>query len=233
MDEMIFGVCPEQTLFDLSTIPDFVSVGFASTTLRDYSTLSVAEKEVLGPRASDVRRRHFAAGRHAARIAMSRIGIEDGEVLRGERGEPLWPDGIVGSITHAEDTAIAMVARRSDARAIGIDLERMRSVEEIESLVAFDDELIWLERSQGLRDRVLLELFATKESVYKALYPLVGDYFGFEAVRVGPTGLEGELQVTVVSQYLRRAGVPTSMQSTVRWSGSKVLASVVLPISGP
>ncbi len=37
--------------------------------------------------------------------------------------EPLWPAGVVGSISHSGELAGAVVARASDAWSVGLDIE--------------------------------------------------------------------------------------------------------------
>src|SRR5688500_4932672 len=71
---------------------------------------------------------HFDAGRRCASEAMARLAptLADVVVPRGEHGQPLWPPGIVGSISHTGDVVWAAVARRRHAAGLGIDVERIR-----------------------------------------------------------------------------------------------------------
>src|SRR5580658_10181440 len=55
------------------------------------------QEEALVAGAAGSRRREFATGRHCARTALAALGVAQAPVLRGERGEPRWPPGIVGS----------------------------------------------------------------------------------------------------------------------------------------
>src|SRR4051794_32188529 len=81
------------------------------------------EEEAFIAGAGERRRRDFAAGRHAAREALIRLGIDGGSLLRGAGGEPLWPPGIAGSISHSADYAVAAAARKSDFDYVGVDIE--------------------------------------------------------------------------------------------------------------
>ena len=58
------------------------------------------EERILSPRACPTKRNEFALGRAAVRHALLELGEDYVPVLRGGYGEPLWPDGILGSITH-------------------------------------------------------------------------------------------------------------------------------------
>jgi 4'-phosphopantetheinyl transferase EntD len=74
--------------------------------------------------AGERRRREFAAGRECARRALRRLGVEACALPVGGDGAPVWPPGIVGSITHKGSYRAAAVARVDDVlRGIGIDAE--------------------------------------------------------------------------------------------------------------
>lgn len=68
-------------------------------------------EEALVARAVDKRRREFATGRDCARRALSQLGWDEVPILAGPKREPLWPAGIVGSITHCPGYCAAIVAR--------------------------------------------------------------------------------------------------------------------------
>ncbi|MFI5491563.1 4'-phosphopantetheinyl transferase [Actinoplanes sp. NPDC051859] len=126
------------------------------------------------------RRNEFAAARHCARIALAELGVPAGPILRGERGAPIWPAGIVGSLTHCAGYRAAAVARDTDVAGIGIDAEvhgpLPSGVLDLVSLPPERDHLadlppeIWWERL----------LFSAKESVYKVWFPRTGEWLGFE-----------------------------------------------------
>lgn len=79
------------------------------------------------PRVTGLARQHagpfgcrceFVTGRACARRALARLGVEPVPVPSGDRGEPFWPDGIVGSITHCDEYRACAAARRRMAAAI-------------------------------------------------------------------------------------------------------------------
>jgi 4'-phosphopantetheinyl transferase EntD len=135
--------------------------------------LHPAEMNLLGARASPKRRLEFSAGRAAARVALERLTRNPQPVLRGPKGEPLWPEGMTGSIAHCGPCAVALVARRLVARAIGIDLERSGAVQEknIADVICCPSELHWAGQDAGCCERLTM-LFSAKESVFKAFYPM-------------------------------------------------------------
>lgn len=105
--------------------------------------------------------------------------MADQPVAARERA-PVWPPGVVGSITHSRTIALAIVGRKDGVRGIGVDLERERRVDErIAARV-----LVRRERENLVEQDWPTMLFAAKEAVYKAVNPLVGEYLEFTDVEV-------------------------------------------------
>ncbi|MFG3205761.1 4'-phosphopantetheinyl transferase [Streptomyces sp. NPDC048192] len=135
----------------------------------------------LVERAVAKRRREFAAVRGCARRAMEKLGVPAQSVLRGERGAPRWPAGLIGSMTHCEDYCAAALARAGDLASLGIDAERHEPLPEDAGHVVLPSEA---ERIARLRERHPDPhweriLFSAKESVYKAWFPLTGAWLDF------------------------------------------------------
>jgi 4'-phosphopantetheinyl transferase EntD len=84
------------------------------------------ERHVAG--AAPKRRRDFTLGRACAHAALAEIGRDDGPVLRADDGAPCWPAGLVGSITHTQGYAAALVAQAADFTGLGVDAERLGGV---------------------------------------------------------------------------------------------------------
>jgi 4'-phosphopantetheinyl transferase EntD len=138
------------------------------------------EEELLVARAVPKRRAEFTTVRACARRALAELGLPPVPLLSGPRREPLWPDGVVGSLTHCDGYRAAAVARRTELAALGIDAEPHAALPGgVLPRVALPGELAALRRlPPGTHwDRVL---FSAKESVYKAWYPLTGRWLGFE-----------------------------------------------------
>jgi 4'-phosphopantetheinyl transferase EntD len=145
-------------------------------------TLFAAEESAVG-RAVDKRRREFATARGCAHRALGQLGEAPGPVPVGERGEPLWPAGVAGSITHCRGYRAAVVAHAAELATIGIDAEPHEALPKgllgdvagaaerrlLGELAAAIPEVHW--------DRLL---FSAKEAVYKAWFPLAERWLGFE-----------------------------------------------------
>ncbi len=134
-------------------------------------------------RAVEKRRREFITGRACARRALQQLGIAPTPIPSGAHGEPLWPPGITGSITHCPGYRACVVARVADVASVGIDAEVNAPLPEgVLEEVAFGPERALTGIHRGLHlDRLL---FSAKEAIYKAWFPLAGRWLGFEDVEL-------------------------------------------------
>jgi len=142
-----------------------------------------AEELALVGNVADKRRTEFIAGRLAAKQALAELGVNDFPLLKGGKGEPLWPTGVVGSISHTQDICIASVSNADDLLGLGVDIEVQRVLKaDIQRVICREEELSlhWHADTQLAK----LILFSAKESVYKALYPTQQRFIGFKEVRV-------------------------------------------------
>jgi enterobactin synthetase component D len=134
-----------------------------------------------------VRKRQFEflAGRSCAREALRRCAPElvRTPIGSGRHREPLWPPGIVGSVTHCLGYASVALARRNDAVALGLDAECWLQEDDLAataSQIASNDEL-----KRSARDfcaslpRALTLIFSAKETLFKCLFHEVRRYWGF------------------------------------------------------
>ena len=107
---------------------------------------------------------------------------------RGRGPRPQWPHGIVGSITHGAGWAGVVVARQREWRGLGLDIERMLVCERADRLAGEILTPSELEAFASLGDHDRAELvtrtFSLKESLFKALYPLVKQRFYFQDAEV-------------------------------------------------
>jgi 4'-phosphopantetheinyl transferase EntD len=152
----------------------------------DSVTLFPAEEAALA-NAVPRRRRAFATGRACARRALSELGVAASAISRGERGEPCWPEGIVGSITHCEGYRAAAVAWAREWRCMGIDAEPHGPLPRgVLARIALAREQRWLGSLAAEHPAVCWDrlLFSAKEAVYKAVYPLTGERLQFKDVPI-------------------------------------------------
>lgn len=135
--------------------------------------LHATERAVVAT-AAPARRREFLAGRGCAHAALRAIGREQGlPVGRGAMREPLWPAGVVGSISHAGGLAGAVVARTADAWGLGLDIERLDPPldDALERIVLGPRELSRPACDHPLGPYRSKIAFSIKECVHKCLFP--------------------------------------------------------------
>ncbi|MFB8348581.1 4'-phosphopantetheinyl transferase family protein [Streptomyces niveus] len=191
------------------------------------------EEALLVKSAVAQRRGEFTTARHCARQALTRLGAPAGAILTGERGAPMWPEEVVGSITHCVGYRAAVVARPAHVASIGVDAEPALPLPEgVLEAVALPDEQIAVKELLVTAPGVAWDrlLFSAKESVYKAWFPLTRRFLEFEEARLvfDPAG------GTFTAQLLAgpaRAGSRTLHTFDGRWLSDDgiVLTSVTVP----
>jgi len=129
------------------------------------------------------RQSEFLAGRICAREALVQLRGEPGVPAVGEDGAPQWPGGVVGSITHGQGRALAVVAPAQRIQGLGLDIETLlppARAERLQGEILSADELRRLDGLDEIeRAQAITLTFSIKESLFKALYPLVGRRFYF------------------------------------------------------
>jgi len=157
---------------------------FASAAHRVGTEALLPEERDFVARACDKRVGDFATGRQCARRALEALGIPPGPIAMAASRAPLWPDGVVGSITHTDGYTAAIVARRRDFVGIGVDSQHMRPgriTPGMARLILRPEEFDLVADD---RDRRLHLIFSAKEALYKTLNPVVERFFGFESAAV-------------------------------------------------
>jgi 4'-phosphopantetheinyl transferase EntD len=157
-----------------------VLIGHREITPGDESALLEQEAGSIDSSRLD-RRRASGAARIVARQLLGRLGYASCAVPKGPSGEPQWPPGVVGSLAHDEQIAVAAVGMQRDVNAIGIDVEPAEPLPaEMLDLVATARERQKID-ADPLRGRTL---FAAKEAVYKAAYPRDRMFLEFHDIAV-------------------------------------------------
>ena len=144
-------------------------------------TKELSEEEFELVRDSNPSRRHsFATGRRLAKAALTHLGMSVRPILRNDR-KPVWPEFVVGSISHTEHLAVSAVASAMQYRGIGVDVEVINAVDErVANRVLDEDERQWIDSLQLPEWRTAL--FSAKEAIYKATNPITDQFLGFRDV---------------------------------------------------
>ena len=94
-----------------AVLPDIADLVYAEMYGDPADLAPLPEEEPLIARSVPKRRNEFVTVRHCARVAMEQLGVPPSPILKGEKGEPQWPRGVVGSLTHCEGYRAAVVGR--------------------------------------------------------------------------------------------------------------------------
>ncbi len=130
------------------------------------------------------RQRDFLAGRYCAYQRYQALGMTWDHLPVTASGAPAWPSGFCGSITHSKSLAAAVLFSCEQAKAVGIDAEHIMEedlAQRVSSQILHPDEKHWVNTPEQLT-----AIFSLKESLYKALNPLLQRFIGFEEVCVFP-----------------------------------------------
>jgi len=160
--------------------PDCVRAVFSDGREEHPPALFKEEDEAIR-NAVTSRRREFAVGRWCARRALAKLDVPPLAIPVGRSRAPMWPAGIVGSITHCQGFVGAAVARDSCLRSIGFDAERAEPLDaDLVALICTPAEITWM---RGFPDARGMEwakvLFSAKEAVHKCIWPLIGQMLDF------------------------------------------------------
>ena len=145
---------------------------------------ALPEEEALVLRAVDKRVREVRASRHAVRRALARLGLAPAAIVHDAGRAPVWPAGVVGSISHTRDLCAVAVARRGHVASVGLDVERVEALSDaLVERICTPAEIARLSR-QGDVSRLAKIVFSAKEAFYKAQHPLTGRFLGFQDVEL-------------------------------------------------
>ena len=178
------------------------------------------------------RRREFTTARWCARTALARLGVGPVPILPGDKGAPTWPEGIVGSMTHCVGYRAAAVARTDDIASIGVDAEPNAPLPAgVLDTVTGTAERQWLRPLLLARPEVSWDrlVFSAKESVYKAWFPLMRCWLGFDDVIVTVDAQAGTFHARLLVPGPYLAGAPLT-GFTGRWQVAQGLMTTAISL---
>ncbi len=163
--------------------------------------LSAGELLQLAPSVRKVRDASGTA-RHLARKLCRELGVTASQILRDPKGVPIWPQNVLGSMSHDDDVAVAVVGRIGGlVRGIGVD---------VEAPVPLDETLIQHALTPIEQERLLHSglsakaAFSIKEAVFKAVFPTGRKFLEFDQIVLDP----------------QSQSATTACGRTVRWSAT-------------
>lgn len=180
---------PVWSFFPIANAPIAVEASFD---WRCFQTADFNAHKILMPLAVSnavaKRQAEFLAGRLCARSALELAGNILTDVGLNEDRSPVWPDGMVGSITHTDRVAGAVVARGTDYFGLGFDfewpIEQGQAREIADSILTKTDRFQEKALSGISFEHFLTLVFSLKEALYKALYPRTKKFMNFHDVEI-------------------------------------------------
>ena len=177
-------------------------------------------------RYAEKRKKEFIAGRLCALEAIKSLSIEPPETISiGANREPLWPSGLCGSISHSKNRAVAVVS--NSLVGVGVDTEESIQLDRLKKI---GGQFIGENEQKFLQDSPLngTIIFSAKESLFKALYPSVKQFFGFKDAEILQIG-SGEFLI----RLLRSDGLFSQYSNVITGYYRTIQTEVVtyIPIS--
>lgn len=211
----------------------FASCGFEpSRLLIDDFQRSGILKPASIERSVAKRQAEFLAGRLCARAALAQLGLPEVAITIGEDRAPVWPQGVTGAITHGQGWAAAIVAPAGCQRGLGLDAEALLEPGRAQRLageILTPAELERLPTDPAQAALAITLTFSLKESLFKALYPLVRQRFYFEAAEVLAWSEQGQARVRLLTDLGAGWTYGTELPGQFCVQGSRLLSLVCIP----
>ncbi|MFI5157214.1 MAG: 4'-phosphopantetheinyl transferase [Sphingobacteriales bacterium] len=195
-------------------------VGTEALSLREYKYIESAIEK---------RKTEFSTGRFCAKKALENIGLFEKEILVGTNREPLWPEGILGSISHCDNFTGAVVGCTDKIVSIGIDIENIGGIKSnVWDVIYTTSEQQFLTNTPTNKvDLFSTLIFSFKESLYKFQYPITGIYLDFKDVEI--TFERSEFSFNIINKSVDVKSLPFNDINT-NWTilNGKVFTCCVL-----
>ncbi len=182
------------------------------------------------------RQSEFLAGRHCARAALQALGYSGSLPQRqADSRQPRWPEGCCGSISHSHGQAAALAGYALHWLGLGLDLERLiapgRALKLARTLLTASETLQFQQLDASQAARWLTLVFSAKESLFKALNPVTGLYFGFQDAEL-VQWKAGLLQMRLLRQL--SADIGPGLEISGQWAAldDALITLVALPANG-
>ena len=198
---------------NFDAVPIFISSGtlFAHKPLRVFFCSEFKSADVLFPsekklieNCSPKRQIDFCKGRYCAHQALEKLGRSGFAILRDPNGAPIWPFGITGSISHSGEMAAAVVAKKAEILAIGLDLQITNQTLPFKVLTTFfhsDEIKNFLNVPDSLSELFSYAVFSAKESILKCYYTLNRSILNLHEISVKLDWWNGTFSACIIGKH--------------------------------
>ena len=211
----------------ISTLFDAPVVTVTATAAMETGELFPEEAACIR-RAVSKRRREFTAGRLCAREGLAKLGIHGFPLVVGAERVPVWPKGVVGSISHCKGYCGVALACEPAVLGLGLDVERAEPLEpELLARICTPRERERLAPRAGAPDPGKLT-FCAKESFYKCYFPLTREFLGFQDVEIDFEPGFGGFRARLVRDSAPPVSGVRELAGRLAWNDTLVFAGVSL-----
>ncbi|MGP4846127.1 4'-phosphopantetheinyl transferase family protein [Marinobacter sp. 1Y8] len=212
----------------------FVSTLFNVADFHDdeFNTCAIPRPAIF-ERAVNKRKAEYVAGRACAREALQlKTGVSSVPEI-GEDRAPVWPADAVGAITHSDGWAAALVASRQYYQGLGIDVETVMSADRarrlIQEILTPDEQLRHASALEADPGQLLTTIFSLKESLFKALYPVVKQRFYFQHAELVSFDGEGQSTLRLLTDLSPAWHHGRELEAHFTVFDSRILSLVTIP----
>jgi 4'-phosphopantetheinyl transferase EntD len=219
-----------------SRVEPLIAPLFRSAAITVESAISLVDEQLLPEEkaylrnAVPKRRAEFATARVCAREALARMGFPPTPLLPGPDRAPVWPAGVVGSISHTNGRCGVVLDRSPPVRSVGLDIETARPLDDgVLAIILTEKERDWLFAENAARSDLAVLFFCAKEAYYKCQYPLTRSYLGFKDVEITVDRESGRFEARLLKEGLPAA--VARLEGRFRWEAGTVACGVELGAS--
>ncbi|MEM7395808.1 MAG: 4'-phosphopantetheinyl transferase superfamily protein [Verrucomicrobiota bacterium] len=189
-----------------------------------------SEEEAAVERAVAKRKDEFRVGRRCAREALRAFGENEVAIPKSTNGAPVWPGRFVGSITHCPTWCGAALAAETEVSGLGFDIEEPDRFDPgLARRVLTDEERRRLEGfSEAEAVKWMAMIFSAKESVFKCLFPVIDQWFGFQEAVIRPVDNQPVFEIELDPALRRRMPEGRMPEGVFRFAGAWVITGAIL-----
>ena len=142
------------------------------------------------------RKQEFIAGRLCARRALAQVAIRNFPILMATDRSPIWPPGIIGSISHTEGYCGVALARKTEIESVGFDAECVGRLErDYWKAICTKQELSWIHSLPlDVQQEYIALIFSAKECFYKCQYTTSKRWVNFHDITMSVNPNIGEFE---------------------------------------
>jgi 4'-phosphopantetheinyl transferase EntD len=168
----------------ITNFPDLPDTAVTIAPIQDYRAQLIGDEHLCLESMAEQRQIEFSSGRYCLHQCQNLLDLKPAAILRKSR-HPIWPTkNYIGSISHCDIAAAAIIS--SQNRSIGLDIERTSrvGVKVLDTLFTAKEKQAFELLANKSNEYLPGIAFSAKESGYKAIYPIGGEFIGFQEAEI-------------------------------------------------